>query len=192
MHRRRQAFTLVEILMVLAILGISAIVAMPSLVKSIRGNRLRLGARTIVMAGNYARTMAILRNQEMRLTLEKSSDTVTVEPVEREAPPTSTDLGFDAAGASPAPPSDAGPGSSEPPASALPPVRIVRQLDATHIDHVTIGRKKSRDDGENAVVVYQSNGRCTPYEVRIVDDFGSSMLITVDAVASAKVRREGE
>ncbi|MEI8121857.1 MAG: hypothetical protein WCI20_07375, partial [bacterium] len=86
---------------------------------------------------------------------------------------------------------DTPPPPSEP-AGALPPVRIVRQLDAVHIDYVTLEHKKNKAQDDAAVVVYQSNGRCTPYEVRVVDDFGSAMIITVDAVASPKVRREGE
>ncbi|MEI8121466.1 MAG: prepilin-type N-terminal cleavage/methylation domain-containing protein, partial [bacterium] len=94
MHPRSRAFTLVEILMVLAIIGISTIIAMPSLVKSIRGNRLRVGTRTIVMAGNYARTMAILRTQEMKLVLEKEAGRVTVEPLRDVITPRPEDRGF--------------------------------------------------------------------------------------------------
>ena len=180
--------------MVLAILGIMAIITMPSLVKSIRGNRLRVGARTIVMAGNYARTMAILRNQEMRLTLDKPTSTVTVEPFHAPPPPGPGNLG----GPSPSEPPPTFPDdtpsgiSSNEPTSALPPARIVRTLDAVRIDSVSIDRKKEDGKDDSPSVIYQSNGRCTPFEVRVVDEFGSTMVITVDPVASTKVRKEGE
>lgn len=188
---RRRGFTLVEILMVLAIVGITMVITMPSLVKSIRGNRLRVGARTIVMAGNYARTMSILRNQEMRLTLDKTTSTVTVEPSQIPPPPLE-DRVFDAkATPPPPPPPEDGAATNEPP-SALPPAKIVRQLDAVRIDSVRIDQGKSKDQEGIYTISYQGNGRCTPYEVRVVDEFGSSMLITVDAVASAKVIKEGE
>jgi prepilin-type N-terminal cleavage/methylation domain-containing protein len=195
MHHRSRAFTLVEVLMVLAIIGISTVIAMPSLVRSIRGNRLRVGARVVVMAGNYARTTAILRNQEMKLILDKSTSTVTVEPLwDSAAPPHPEDRGFTDLPPTNPPPSAQGdmPPPPEEPSSALPPVRIVRQLDAVHIDSVSIDHKKDSPGDEPAVVVYQSNGRCNPYEVRVLDEFGSAMIITVDAVASAKVKQEGE
>ena len=180
--------------MVLAIIGISTVIAMPSLVRSIRGNRLRVGARVVVMAGNYARTTAILRNQEMKLTLDKSTSTVTVEPLRDMAAPHPEDRGFtDLPPPAPPPPSagDVPPPPDEP-TSALPPIRIVRQLDAVHIDSVSVDHKKDSLGDEPDMVVYQSNGRCNPYEVRVMDEFGSAMIITVDAVASAKVKREGE
>ena len=181
--------------MVLAIIGISTIIAMPSLVRSIRGNRLRVGSRTLVMAGNYARTMAILRNQEMKLTLDKAANSVTVEPLYANAPAAPEDRGFGSQPQPPftAPPPDAGPASpTNEPTSALPPARIVRQLDAVRIDSVTVDRKKENSKEDTASVIYQGNGRCTPYEVRVVDEFGSVMVVTVDTVASTKVRKEGE
>lgn len=197
--RSASGFTLVEILMVLAIIGISMIVVMPSFVKSIRGNRLRIGTRTVVMASNYARTMAILKNQEMRLILNKADSSVTVEPYRSDAASAPPERGFEnPASPTPAPPilppasgSEAGE-PAEPVPSAMPSTRISRQLDAIHIDSVTIEHKKISTDEETADVVYQTNGRCDPFVVRLVDEFGTAMIITVDAVASAKVRREGE
>jgi prepilin-type N-terminal cleavage/methylation domain-containing protein len=186
----RRAFTLVEILMVLAILGISTIVAMPSLVKSIRGNRLRVGARTVVMAGNYARTMAILRNQEMTLTLDKGANTVAVAPLHAVPPPLPSDLGFQD---SPPPPDPTSPaGANEPVSSPPPPVTLTRKLDSVSIDSIQVEHRKSGIEEDSAVVIYQNNGRCNPYEVRVRDEFGSVMVITVDAVASPKLRKEGE
>lgn len=194
MQRRPHAFTLVEVLMVLAILGIATIVAMPSLVKSIRGNRLRVGARTIVMAGNYARTMAILRNQDMKLTLDKGAGQVSVETL-RTAPPTlPSDRGFDnSAPATPSPGLSTSSGTNEPDSTAPPPISLVRQLDSVRISSIKLEhREGGARDESSASIIYQSNGRCTPYEVRVVDEFGSVMVITVDAVASPKVRKEGE
>jgi hypothetical protein len=39
-------------------------------------------------------------------------------------------------------------------------------------------------------VVYRSNGRCTPYKVRVVDSDGATVLITVDALSTAETTRE--
>ena len=63
----KRAFTLIEVLLVVAIIGVVTAVSTPYFVRSIRGNRLRVAARTVVMAGRYARSMAVLRQTELPL-----------------------------------------------------------------------------------------------------------------------------
>jgi prepilin-type N-terminal cleavage/methylation domain-containing protein len=184
-------FTLVEILMVLAIMGIMTIVAMPSLMKSIRGNRLRVGTRTIVMAANYARTSAILRNQEMKLTLDKENNLVSVDPLRTVAPAIPGDQIFKSEDSVPVSEPAPDPDAPQEPQSAVPFSSITRKLDAVQIESFTVDGKKSGMKGEPAAIVYQSNGRCTPFEARVVDEFGSSMLVTVDAVGAIKVTQKG-
>ncbi len=172
--------------MVLAIIGIVTIVAMPSLVKSIRGNRLRMGARAVVMAGTYAHKMAILRNQEMKLVLDREGNRITVEQLRQAPAARPSDQDF----ADASPPSDSNSATNAPsPGTALPPVNLTRTLDAVRLDSVTVNRKK---ENSNDSIIYQTNGRCTPYEVKVVDEYGGIMIITVDAVASVKVRQESE
>lgn len=191
-HSRRPGFTLIEILMVLAIMGIMTVVTMPSLVKSIRGNRLRVGTRTIVMAANYARTSAILRNQEMKLTLDKGNNQVSVDPLRSAAPALPGDQIFqtEPTPLSGTPPSDPDT-PAEPGASAAPFTSILRKLDAVQIESFNVEGKKDSLKGDVATILYQSNGRCTPFEARVIDEFGSSMVITVDAIGSVKVTQKG-
>ena len=191
-HSRRPGFTLVEILMVLAIMGIMTVVTMPSLVKSIRGNRLRVGTRTIVMAANYARTSAILRNQEMKLTLDKGNNQVSVDPLRSAAPALPGDQIFQTESTPLAGTPPSGPDApAEPGASAAPFASIIRKLDAVQIESFNVEGKKDSLKGEVATILYQSNGRCTPFEARVIDEFGSSMVITVDAIGSVKVTQKG-
>ena len=75
---RRRAFTLVELLLVLAIFAVVAAVTVPTFVKSIRGNRLRTATRTVLMAGRYARSMALLNQQEMAVTFDMEAGKVSV------------------------------------------------------------------------------------------------------------------
>jgi prepilin-type N-terminal cleavage/methylation domain-containing protein len=183
---RRRAFTLVEILMVLAILGIITLVTMPSIVKSIRGNRLRVAANTVVRAGRYARSMAILGNREMVLSFDISTATINVSPGHTASPPTAPtpstsrtptpDL-VPQESASPAPPQNS------------PSFNITRQLDAVRIESVELEHKDNRGS-KTLAVLYRSNGRCIPYEVKLVDEFGAAMRITVDALSSAEAKRE--
>ena len=193
-HSRRPGFTLVEILMVLAIMGIMTVVTMPSLVKSIRGNRLRVGTRTIVMAANYARTSAILRNQEMKLTLDKGNNQVSVDPLRSAAPALPGDQIFQTEPSTPltgTPPPDPD-APAETGTSAAPFTSIIRKLDAVQIESFSVEGKKDSLKGDAATILYQSNGRCTPFEARVVDEFGSGMVITVDAIGSVKVTQKGD
>jgi len=167
-------------------------VAMPSLVKSIRGNRLRVGTRTIVMAANYARTSAILRNQEMKLTIDKENNQVSVDPLRSAAPALPGDQIYKAEKPAPAPESAPGPDApAEPQSSAAPFRSITRKLDAVQIESFTVDGKKGGSKDDAATVVYQSNGRCTPFEARIIDEFGGKMVVTVDAIGSVKVVQKG-
>jgi prepilin-type N-terminal cleavage/methylation domain-containing protein len=180
----RRAFTLVEILMVLVILSIATVVSMPYLVKSIRGNRLRVAGATVVKAGRYAHTMALLNTREMKLVFNLDSASVRVEPRYENAPTPAPE--------NPAPPprpADDPTAPEPPPVTASPRLQIARTLDAVRLASVELEHRDRETAGEVAVI-YRSNGRCTPYEVRIVDEFDNAMIINVDAIASASARRE--
>jgi prepilin-type N-terminal cleavage/methylation domain-containing protein len=62
-------FTLIELLLVIVILGISLVIAMPSLVRSIQGQKLRTAGRTMVTVARYARSMAILKQTDLTLNV---------------------------------------------------------------------------------------------------------------------------
>jgi prepilin-type N-terminal cleavage/methylation domain-containing protein len=182
--RAVRAFTLVELLLVLAILGILTAVTVPSLVRSLRGNRLRAAARQVMMAGRYARSMAVMKQTTMELVLDLDASRLTVRPA--------SDPGLRA-------PSLPGPPSPAPEAGAAPPPvdreeggEITRVLDRVTIAHV---QQETGGDGGRAAagqcrIAYQSNGTCAPYEVRLVDEEGGSLRIVVDALSSARVERE--
>ena len=72
----RRGFTLVEVMLVVLIIGVALTVAVPEMTKSIRGNKLRTAASSIVKAGKYARSMAILSQQPVRLTFHKADGRV--------------------------------------------------------------------------------------------------------------------
>jgi len=189
-HRQR-AFTLVEILLVLAIMAITTVVSMPYLVKSIRGNRLRVATATIVKAGRYARNMALIHTREMSLVLDIKAATITVEPhYETLAPLPNEGVPFPTASSGAAGGSAGTASTPEPaPSIASPSLRIFRQLDTVRIAYVDLQNKPGETDGI-VTIVYRSNGRCTPYSVRVVDEYDNAMIVTVDALSSPEVVRE--
>lgn len=87
MTSRRQStgFTLIEVLMVALIIAFLAAVSVPYMVKSIRGNRLRTGARSVIQMARYARTKAILTQQTYLLHINSGTGSIAVGPAEESA-----------------------------------------------------------------------------------------------------------
>jgi len=171
--------------MVLAILGIITLITMPYLVKSIRGNRLRVAANTLVSAGRYARSMAILGNREMVLSFDIPKATLHISPLHASPPPQP-----DATLPETTSPENSTPTpDSSPPPRSSPSFSITRELDAVRIASVELEHQDDRSSGD-ATVLYRSNGRCIPYEVLLVDEYGAAMRISVDALSSAEAHRE--
>ena len=179
---RLHAFTLVELLLVLAIIAIVTAVTVPMLMKSVRGNRLRTACRTVVMAGRYARSMAVLKQCEMIVTFDLDGGRVSVSrggpPVPAAAP--AADSGVLSAREADAAPTNA-------PAAPAGEEELVRVLDQVRITFVETGDQEVRGTG-SARAVYASNGRCAPYTVGVQDEGGAAVTIEVDALASARTR----
>lgn len=79
MTSRTDAFTLIELLLVIVILGIVAAVTMPIIGAGTSSTRLAVGARTAIQAARYARTMALLHQAETMLAIGLEDGTLRVE-----------------------------------------------------------------------------------------------------------------
>jgi len=79
----RRAFTIIELLLVIVIIGIITAITIPNFIKSIRGNRLRAAGRTVVSAGRYARSMAVLQQRAVDLRFDLEAHTITVLDMKR-------------------------------------------------------------------------------------------------------------
>lgn len=64
----RLGFTMIEILLIIVIIGVALGITMPSLVRSIQGQRLKTAARTMVTVARYARSMAVLKQTDLTLS----------------------------------------------------------------------------------------------------------------------------
>lgn len=176
--------------MVVAILGLLTAITLPSFVKSMRGNKLRTGARTVVMAGRYARTMSLLKQQELALVFDMSSSTVSVHPASSvyggrdsvDSDQSTVKLVSALTNSMPegensnAVPLDTSmlQGDSE----------LTRKLEDIRIDYVEPSKGLRRTKG-SCLVPFRSNGTCNPYEVKVIDDRGAYVIIKVDALGSA-------
>jgi prepilin-type N-terminal cleavage/methylation domain-containing protein len=93
---RARGFTLVEILVVIGIIAITAAVALPNISGYIRASRIRSAHDAVAGALQKARTMAIMRNTQMGIVFVVASDSVFWVHIEDTIPGVSPagDVGF--------------------------------------------------------------------------------------------------
>ena len=75
-HIYSSAFTLIEVLLVIVVMGIAAAIAMPSFVRSIQGQRLSAAARSLTTIARYARSMAVLKQSDLALVFNLANGQV--------------------------------------------------------------------------------------------------------------------
>ena len=184
-RRPGRGFTLIEVLLVLVIVGITTAILLPSFGRSVRGNRLRAAARTVVMAGRYARSMAVLNQREMLVHFDLGQGRVAVCTAARtEAPEPEDPVGqefyedWDVLEERPETNTVYAVGAEE----------LSRKLDGIRIAFVEVDEDREVSEGL-CMILYRSNGRCTPYRVRLVDDNDEVITVEVDALSSARTER---
>lgn len=76
--KNHKGFTLIEALMVIALIGIALAVSAPYLVNSIRGQRIRTASRTMAMSAKYARSMAVLNQTDVSIEFDLENGNVRI------------------------------------------------------------------------------------------------------------------
>ena len=197
--RSGSGFSLVELLLVMAIVGIVAAITIPGFVQSTRGHRLRTAARTVVMAGRYARSMALIKQKEMAVVFDLGASTVSVEMITTPLPAGDPmdewlmDTSLQGlSGNREATETDDEPADDDATNTVQKSgiEQLSRKLDSVTIVRVDFDETDEEFDEGRRSVLYHSNGRCTPYTVQIVDQRGESITIEVDALSSAETSAE--
>jgi len=183
-----EAFTLVELLLVVAIMGILAGVIVPNLARSVRGNRIRVATRAVVTASRYARNISILREADHALVFDLDQPSVYLSGGIVSIPTNVTEK----AGAG----EDVSVMDKEEEGDAVIYAddrafsgggEFSRKLDGVTIESVELNGDELYKEGK-AVVVFESNGRCTPYVVVLSDETGKRVVIDVDSLAATETK----
>jgi general secretion pathway protein H len=82
--RRRAGFTLFELLIVLAILGLALAVAVPLFARALPGLELKSSARTVAATLREARSLAIADNREIAVAVDLDTRTIDLAGLRRE------------------------------------------------------------------------------------------------------------
>jgi type II secretion system protein H len=186
----RAAFTLVELLLVLVILGVVAAIVVPMAAGSLAGNQRRMAVRSVVGATKYARSMAVLQQCPMELrisgpdgrnlvvdaTANWQADTNSVKEVE-EASMADGLLLSEVLPDAPVPVPDVD-------------VRLERELKKIKIVVWGIGDGAAEPFEEDARIAFEINGRCTPFFVVLEDQGGKRVRVSIDHLGGAMTEVE--
>jgi prepilin-type N-terminal cleavage/methylation domain-containing protein len=188
--RRRHAFTLIELLMVIVIMMLAAAMAVPSFIRSYRGAKLRASARAVVMSHRYARGMAVLKQVHVAALFDAKKNTIEIVSVTDESAVRHHDKVFEERDKQAAEEAGATPGEEIKP--AVQASGVVQELVRPLADGVKIARFESEkvEQEKDGIywVNYYRNGMCDPYSIELRDEHNRSATLTVDPLSGkAKV-----
>ena len=209
--RGQGGFTLLELLMVVVILGIVTAVFVPRIGAGLAGARLATGARTVIQAARYARTMALLHQAETELVIGLKSGIVRVEAANAPAasspayPAATAPLSevWSSAGEEPGAADAAATAVTNRPAAAMTAQNFADELRAEYtcegVNFRFLGYDDTLDEtasepaGDEAPecrIRFRSNGICRPFGLRVLIDDEEWMELAFDMTGAGKVRDE--
>ena len=86
------AFTLIELLLVVAIMGIAALISVPTFVRSARSARLRSAVQTVSMTSRLARNKAVLQSKDMAVIFYIERGEIEVVSLETQSDPSDREM----------------------------------------------------------------------------------------------------
>lgn len=183
--RRRDGFSLMELLLVIVLIGMATAVAIPSFTGTFRGARLRSAARTVAMAARFARSSAVLHQQDMALIFYPGRNEFELVSIRDSAAASDRERFLDSREAR----AVAGLLGEEPaasdPAAALPAIEseLVRPLpEGVGILEVAVNGEVIDIEGSYLANFY-ANGMSDEFAVRLVDESGRGAEIAMDPLS---------
>ncbi|MBT3294791.1 MAG: type II secretion system protein [Verrucomicrobia bacterium] len=201
-YRQRQSgFTLIEVLLVVAIIGVMLTIMMPQMMSSMREHQLRGATRVVISAGRHAMSLAVLSQRRMNVVFDLDETVLTIRAADAPSTIDADGLGeadspldavvADAWGGGAAAEMEALPADDDGAyegAVAIVDEEVVHRLEGVAFSFIEVeGEDGYRAESGKHTIIYYTNGRCTPYTIGFEDDDGASATIEVDALASARV-----
>ena len=213
---RSSAFTLIELLMVIFILGIAAAVLVPQLNVGAEQTRLVTAARSIVQASRYARTMALLHQTETELVCNSETGTVEVRakstgsvsgvlssmatyteirdledpaelPETDEAITVNTNVAADVATAQ----SFADEVNAKFKSEGVK-FEFMGYTDTLEEENGKDAKKNAEEPDATFTVVFKSNGTCRPFKIKVFNEDEDFFEVSVDMIGKAKIEGYGD
>ena len=189
-RRSQRGFTLIEILMVVAIFVLIAGIAAPMFAGSYAGAKLRSGARVVVMTHRYARNMAIMRQRPVAVLVNERRGTFEVVLLTGKESENLTELTIpaddaDATYASMTATNDLDTAAAATNADAVAEDKATSDMikglpDGITIDNFDCDRPGSDEPDAPRVIVYYQSGLSDGFTLRIADERGRNVEITAD------------
>lgn len=187
---RRAAFSLIELLLVVAISLIAAGIAVPLFARSFKGSQLRGAARTVVMSAKYARSMSVLQQRQMALLFDRVTGGLEIVTIADRRALGQRDLFLEARSTRAADQVLQKSGDADTPATSAAsdgPIRtdVIRSLGR---DVRIVGFETERADQVLDGIYwvnYYPNGMSDGFEIRLADPDGREARVEVDGISGA-------
>ena len=196
-HRHRtlntqQAFTLIEVLLVVMIILITTAIAIPSFVQSFRGAKLRTSARSVVMMHRLARAKAVLGQKRIAVIFDSKKQELEMVSINEGSQADDENRFLDSRNQRTTAELDEADKPTEK-TEAVPPVQTeeIRRL----AEGVSINAFETQS-GQHSIdgifwVEYYPNGMTQKYAMKLRDQQGKECTVTVDPL-SGRVQTEYE